>query len=85
MEKTIKISPEELANALRVAASVIERGVRDDDEWVAVNVDYDIHITVEHGNYHAVLYPVLNGSTVVDYSLELFSGLSLNLLPTSSF
>lgn len=83
MKSAIKISPEELANALRVTASVIERGVRNDDEWVSVDVNYDVHITVNHGYYRAVLYPVMNGATVVDMSLELFSGLSTNLLPTT--
>ena len=71
MSKTkIPVSKEVIAAALEKTAAYLRDG-QVTDAWAAVSNGVDLHYLMDEDGITAVLYPVFNGATAVDYSLLL--------------
>ena len=70
MGKTkIPVSKDVIAAALEKTAAYLRDGKT--DVWVGISKNVDLHFLADDDGITAVLYPVFNGATAVDYSLTL--------------
>ncbi len=65
----IEFPDEVIAKALALVSEHVQQGRA--DVWYSIAADVDLHVLVDEDGLQAVLYPVINGATVVDRCLPL--------------